>query len=104
MSEKIKAYNDNCLKLLQANGYDAIIIDGREFILGIAEHKTQKDDYTESGIYAIEISDMSFFEDMNLVKKYPEERQTMYLALARTSKRPDIAEALAVEIISTNKK
>lgn len=68
------------------------------------ENSGKKDDYTESGIYAIEISDMSFFEDMNLVKKYPEERQTMYLALARTSKRPDIAEALAVEIISTNKK
>ena len=67
------------------------------------ENSGKKDDYTESGIYAIEISDMAFFDDMNLIKKYPEERQTMYLALARTSKRPDIAEALAVEIISTNK-
>lgn len=67
------------------------------------ENSGKKDDNTESGVYAIEISDMSFFDNMNLIKKYPEERQTMYLALARTSKRPDIAEALAVEIIATNK-
>lgn len=45
--EKIKAYNDNCLKLLQANGYDKIEIEGHEFILGIAEHKPLKDDYSE---------------------------------------------------------
>lgn len=45
--EKVKEYNDNCLKLLQANGYDAINIDGHTFILGIAEHKEQADDYTE---------------------------------------------------------
>ena len=45
--EKIKAYNDNCLKLLQANGYDKIVIEGHEFILGIAEHKPLKDDYSE---------------------------------------------------------
>ena len=45
--EKIKAYNDNCLKLLQANGYDSIVIDGKTFTLGIAEHKPLKDDYTE---------------------------------------------------------
>ena len=63
----------------------------------------EEDDYTESGTYAIEITDMSFFEGMNLEKKYPKERQTMYLALARTSKRPDIAKAFAAEIISTNK-
>ena len=45
--EKVKAYNDNCLKLLQANGYDAVKIGDRTFILGIAEHKPEKDDYTE---------------------------------------------------------
>lgn len=45
--EKIQAYNDNCLKLLNANGYDKIEIDGHTFILGIAEHKEKKDDYTE---------------------------------------------------------
>ena len=63
----------------------------------------EEGDYTEDGIYAIEISDMSFFDGMNIEKKYPDERQTMYLALARTSKRPDIAKAFAAEIISTNK-
>ena len=63
----------------------------------------EENDYTEDGIYAIEITDMSFFDGMNLEKRYPEERQTMYLAIARTSKRPDIAKAFAVEIISTNK-
>ena len=73
--------------------------------LELYEYKNsgEERDYTEDGIYAIEISNMAFFDGMNIVKKYPEERQTMYLALARTSKRPDIAEALAVEIISTNK-
>ena len=45
--EKIKAYNDNCLKLLQANGYDSVTIEGHTFTLGIAEHKPLKDDYTE---------------------------------------------------------
>ena len=67
------------------------------------ENSGNEDDYAESGIYAVEITDMSFFEGMNLEKRYSEDRQTMYLALARTSKRPDIAKAFATEIISTNK-
>lgn len=67
------------------------------------ENSGEEDDYAESGIYAVEITDTSFFEGMNLEKRYPEERQTMYLAIARTSKRPDIAKAFAAEIISTNK-
>ena len=45
--EKIKAYNDECLRLLRANGYDSITIEGKTFTLGIAEHKELKDDYTE---------------------------------------------------------
>ena len=45
--EKVKLYNENCLKLLQANNYDAITINGQTFTLGIAEHKEGKDDYTE---------------------------------------------------------
>ena len=45
--DKINAYNDECLRLLQANGYDAIEIDGHRFVLGAAEHKPGKDDYTE---------------------------------------------------------
>lgn len=67
------------------------------------ENSGEEKDLTESGIYAIEISNMAFFDGMNLEKRYPQERQTMYLALARTSKRPELAEAFAVEIISTNK-
>lgn len=67
------------------------------------ENSGEEKDLTESGIYAVEISNMAFFDGMNLEKRYPQERQTMYLALARTSKRPELAEAFAVEIISTNK-
>lgn len=67
------------------------------------ENSGEEKDYTESGIYAIEISDMTFFDGMNLDKRYNEERQTMYLAIARTSKRPELAEAFAIEIIKTNK-
>ena len=45
--EKIAAYNENCLRLLRANGYDSVEIEGHVFTLGIAEHKPLKDDYTE---------------------------------------------------------
>lgn len=45
--EKIAAYNENCLKLLKANGYDSVKIDDHVFTLGIADHKPLKDDYTE---------------------------------------------------------
>ena len=45
--EKLKAYNDNCIKLLRENGYDSVVVDGKTFTLGIAEHKPLKDDYTE---------------------------------------------------------
>ena len=67
------------------------------------ENSGDAEDKTESGIYAVEISNMEFFEGMNLEKRYPEERQSMYLAIARTSKRQEIAKEFAVEIISTNK-
>ena len=45
--KKIQAYNDNCLNLLRQNGYDKIVIGERTFVLGSAEHKPLKDDYTE---------------------------------------------------------
>lgn len=45
--EKVKAYNDKCLKLLQANNYDSVVIGNKTFTLGVAEHKPLKDDYTE---------------------------------------------------------
>lgn len=62
------------------------------------------EDKTESGIYAVEISDYAFFDGMNLNKRYSAERQTMYLAVARTSKRSDTAEAFFAEILSSGKK
>ncbi|MFR1518518.1 MAG: hypothetical protein ACLSVG_07060 [Clostridia bacterium] len=68
------------------------------------ENTGEEKDRTESGIYAVEISEMEFFKGMNLVKKYPEERQTMYLAIARTSKNLEKAKAFAAEIIGTNQK
>lgn len=59
-------------------------------------------DLAESGVYAIEITNMEFFQGMNLIKEYPKERQTMYLTIARSSKNLEKAEAFASEIISTN--
>ena len=42
--EKIKAYNDNCKKLLLANGYGAVQHNGRDHWLGVAE---KDGEYTE---------------------------------------------------------
>lgn len=61
-------------------------------------------DKVQSGVYAIEISDMDFFSGMNIEWRYPKERRTMYLAIGRLSKRMDISKAFASEIILTNKK
>ena len=35
--KQLKAYNDECLKKLQANGYDSVVVNGRKFTLGVAE-------------------------------------------------------------------
>ena len=35
--DKIKAYNEKCKKLLKEHGYDPVIVNGREFCLGVAE-------------------------------------------------------------------
>ena len=45
--DKIKNYNQICKRLLQKNGYDPVVINGKEFILGSAEHTPLEDDYTE---------------------------------------------------------
>ena len=45
--DKIKAYNDKCLELLRANGYDSVNIKGHTFTLGVAEHEGLKDEYSE---------------------------------------------------------
>lgn len=35
--KKLKAYNDKCIQKLKANGYDAVVIDGKKFYPGVAE-------------------------------------------------------------------
>lgn len=45
--EAIAEYNENCKQLLRANNYDAVIVDGKEYWLGIAEHKEPDDSYSE---------------------------------------------------------
>lgn len=45
--EKVKAYNEKCRTLLRNNGYDAVVVNGREFWLGIAEHDPEEDTYSE---------------------------------------------------------
>lgn len=44
---KVQAYNENCIKKLKANGYEAVTCKGREYWLGIAEHDPEEDTYTE---------------------------------------------------------
>lgn len=45
--DAIKRYNDNCKQKLKANGYGCVVVDGREYWLGVAEHEPGKDEYTE---------------------------------------------------------
>lgn len=45
--DKVEAYNQHCKDLLRANGYDAVIRDGKEYWLGVAEHEGDKDTYYE---------------------------------------------------------
>ena len=44
---KINQYNEGCKENLLNNGYGAVIYEGREFWLGVAEHKPLEDEYTE---------------------------------------------------------
>lgn len=46
-TEMIKAYNEKCKKELTANGYGAVIVNGSEYWLGVAEHKDGEDDYSQ---------------------------------------------------------
>ena len=45
--DKIEAYNEKCKAELRANGYGPVVVDGKEYWLGIAEHEEGKDDYTQ---------------------------------------------------------
>ena len=44
---KIKAYNLQCEQLLYKNGYKPIVINGKKYVLGAAEHTPLEDDYSE---------------------------------------------------------
>ena len=45
--EAIKAFNNNCIKLVALNGYGPVEHEGRLYHLGVAEHDGDKDTYTE---------------------------------------------------------
>ena len=45
--EKILEYNQKCKEELAANGYGSVNVNGKEYWLGIAEHKEGEDDYTQ---------------------------------------------------------
>ena len=45
--DKIAKYNEKCKEQLRANGYGSVVVGGKEYWLGIAEHETGKDDYTQ---------------------------------------------------------
>lgn len=45
--QKVEEYNQHCKDMLLANGYGAVVKDGREFWLGVAEHDPEEDTYTE---------------------------------------------------------
>lgn len=43
----VEEYNNQCKKKLMANNYGAVVFNGREYWLGIAEHTDLEDDYIE---------------------------------------------------------
>lgn len=45
--KKIAKYNELCKQKLKRNGYGPVIHEGREYWLGVAEHESGKDEYTE---------------------------------------------------------
>lgn len=45
--DAVKAYNDNCKKKLIDNGYGAVVIDDKEYWLGVATDDGDDDTYTE---------------------------------------------------------
>lgn len=45
--DKVNAYNEHAKQKLLANGYGAVTVNGKEFWLGVAEHKEGEDDYSE---------------------------------------------------------
>lgn len=45
--DKVKAYNDKCKKMLQANGYGPVVVEGHEYWLGEAVTTPLEDEYSE---------------------------------------------------------
>lgn len=45
--EAIERYNEGCKKRLRANNYGPVVVDGREYWLGVAESDPEEDVYTE---------------------------------------------------------
>ena len=45
--QKVEEYNQRAKDKLIANNYGPVVIDGKEFWLGVAEHKPLKDDYVQ---------------------------------------------------------
>lgn len=47
--DKIAAYNENCKALLKANGYGPVIVEGKEYWLGIAEKDSEYEEFCVLG-------------------------------------------------------
>lgn len=49
IEDKVKEYNDNCKELLKANNYGPVIVNDKEYWLGVAENDSQYSEYTVLG-------------------------------------------------------
>ena len=47
--DKIAAYNENCKKLLKANGYGPVVVNGKEYWLGVAEPDSEYSEFCVLG-------------------------------------------------------
>lgn len=58
--QKVEAYNEGCKEKLRANGYDAVVINGKEFWLGVAELDGTYSEFRTAGAkrYAVRYADI----------------------------------------------
>lgn len=47
--EKVSQYNEECKKLLLANGYGAVVVEGKEYWLGVATDDAEYEEYVTLG-------------------------------------------------------
>ena len=47
--DKVREYNENCKKLLKANGYGPVVVNGKEYWLGVAEPDTEYSEFCVLG-------------------------------------------------------